>query len=219
MSIRRSVALCYALVATLAACRSASQSQSQSAPRELPEHSLSSLASQHIVLLPTYSVRVMPGLAWSGSIGRPVDVQRTMDADLLAALDEKGLRKLWIFPDDLQQAYRRNASYAADPYTLAEESLRSPALGIDQRLPEPLASQLRTLVALHEDARLILAPVELRFEPAAAGGRGVLRLVLLDPRLSVAKWIGEVSSEPAPAFGPVISASIASKLASLVAIR
>ena len=40
-----------------------------------------------------------------------------------------------------------------------------------QRLPEPLASQLRTIVALHDDARLVLAPVELRLE-AATGQRG-----------------------------------------------
>jgi hypothetical protein len=107
----------------------------------------------------------MPGLSWSASIGRPLDVQRTLDADLLAAFDERGLRKTWIFPEDLQASFKRNASYAADPYGLAEEPLRSPALNTQQRLPEPLASQLRTLVALHEDARLILAPVEVRFEP------------------------------------------------------
>ena len=111
------------------------------------------------------------------------------------------------------------ATYAADPYTLAEEPLRSPALNIEQRLPEPLASQLRTLVALHEDARLILAPVEVRFEPMGTGGRAVLRLVLVDPRLSRPTWIGEVVSDSASAFGPVISASLASKLANLVAIR
>jgi hypothetical protein len=152
-------------------------------------------------------------------MGRPIDVQRTLDADLLSALDERGVRKLWIFPEDLQQSYKRNPSYAADPYSLAEEPLRGAGFAIEQRLPEPLASQLRTLVALHEDARLILAPVELRLEPVGTGGRGVLRLVLVDPRLSVAKWIGEVASDPAPEFGPVISASIAAKLASLVAIR
>jgi hypothetical protein len=92
-------------------------------------------------------------------------------------------------------------------------------LAVDQRLTEPLASQLRTLIALHEDARLVLAPVELRFEPAGTGGRGVLRLVLVDPRMSVTRWIGEIASDPAPAYGPVISASIASKLANLVAAR
>src|SRR4051812_14588096 len=219
MLTQRAVALALALAITGSGCRSAGTTPGPQAPPELPEHSLAGLAAQHIVVLPTYSVRVAPGLSWARTMGRPIDVQRSLDADLLSALDERGVRKLWIFPEDLQQSYRRNPSYAADPYTLAEEPLRGTGMAIDQRLPEPLASQLRTLVALHEDARLILAPVELRLEQAGTGGRGVLRLVLIDPRLSVAKWIGEVASDPAPEFGPVISASIASKLASLVAVR
>ena len=216
MSIHHRLALVASLLLSGVACGGAAKPQTQP---ELAEHSLSGLAAQRIVLLPTYSIRVMTGLSWSSSIGRPVDFQRTLDADLLAAFDERGMRKKWIFPDDLQSSYKRNASYAADPYGLAEEPLRSPSLNIEQRLPEPLASQLRTLVALHEDARLILAPVEVRFEPSAGGGRAVLRLVLLDPRLSRPTWIGEVVSDSASAFGPVISASLASKLANLVAIR
>jgi hypothetical protein len=208
------------LLASSLACGGGAKPQTQP---ELAEHSLAGLAAQRIVLLPTYSIRVMPGLAWAAAIGRPVDVQRILDADLLAAFDERGLRKTWIFPEDLQQSFKRNASYAADPYTLAEEPLRSPALNVEQRLPEPLASQLRTLVALHENARLILAPVEVRFEPMGSGpgtvGRAVLRLVLVDPRLSRPTWIGEVVSDSATAFGPVISASLASKVANLVAIR
>jgi hypothetical protein len=216
MPIHRRSALIASLLLSSLACGGSAKPQTQP---ELPEHSLSGLAAQHIVLLPTYSIRVMPGLSWSASIGRPLDVQRTLDADLLAAFDERGLRKTWIFPEDLQASFKRNATYAADPYTLAEEPLRSPALNIEQRLPEPLASQLRTLVALHDDARLILAPVEVRFEPMGTGGRAVLRLVLVDPRLSRPTWIGEVVSDSASAFGPVISASLASKLANLVAIR
>jgi hypothetical protein len=181
------------------------------------EHSLAGLASQHIVLLPAYSIRVVPGLGWGSAIGRPTDVERALDADILAAFEDKGLRKTWIFPEDLALSHKRNASYSTDPYSLAEEFLRSPGLVLDARLPEPLASQLRTLIALHEDVRLVLAPVELRFEPVATGGgRGVLRLVLIDPRYSAVRWIGEIPSDPAAAFGPVISASIAAKLANVV---
>ena len=221
MSNHRRFAFGALLLASGLACGGGAKPEAQTKP-ELAEHSLAGLAAQHIVLLPTYSIRIMPGLAWSAAIGRPVDVQRTLDADLLAAFDERGLRKTWIFPEDLERSFKRNSSYAADPYTLAEEPLRSPALNIEQRMPEPLASQLRTLVALHEDARLILAPVEVRFEPVGSGGgtgRAVLRLVLVDPRLSRPTWIGEVVSDSATAFGPVISASLASKLANLVAIR
>jgi hypothetical protein len=221
MFLRFALLLGCALAASATACGgSASQTQTQApAPRELPAASLSGLAAQHVVLLPTYAARVAQNLAWSTAIGRMVDVQRTLDADLLSALDEHGMRKIWIFPEDLAQSFRRNASYSTDPYALAEDPLRSSALTVDQRLPEPLASQLRTLIALHEDARLVLAPVELRFEPAGTGGRGVLRLVLIDPRSSVTRWIGEVASDPAESFGPVISASIASKLANAVSSR
>jgi hypothetical protein len=45
----------------------------------------------------------------------------------------------------------------------------------------------------------------------------VLRLVLVDARMSSVRWIGDVVSDPAPAFGPSITASIASKLSAIIA--
>src|ERR1044072_739438 len=72
---------------------------------EPAEHSLSGLAAQHVAVLPAYSVRVVAGVDWS--IGRPSELQKTLDADILAALDERGLRKTWIFPEQLQASYRR----------------------------------------------------------------------------------------------------------------
>ena len=105
MFLRSAFALGCAFAVSTSACGgSTSRTEAQApAPRDLPEHSLSGLAAQHVVLLPTYSVRVAPTLGWSSAVGRLVDVQRTLDADLLAALEERGLRKVWIFPDDLAQ--------------------------------------------------------------------------------------------------------------------
>jgi hypothetical protein len=204
-----------ALAIATVGCRGSSQPTP--AP-QVAEHTLAGLAAQHIVVLPTYAARVMPDLAWNAAVARPGQVQRTLDADILAALEERGLQKTWILPPQLVQSYRRNSTYAADPYTLAEEPLRSPTLAVNARLPEPLASQIRTLVALHDEARLILAPVELRLESAGGGtGRGVLRLVLLDARASNVVWIGQVSSDAAPEFGPAITAGVAARLASAVA--
>jgi hypothetical protein len=211
---RPTLTFLFLCAAVLACSHPAPATPSQPEPME---HALSGLAAQHVVVLPAYGVRVLPDLDWARSIGRVTDVQRSLDADILAALEERGLRKAWIFPDQLQQSFRRNASYATDPYALAEEPLRAPGVAIDTRLAEPLASQLRTLVALHEDARLILAPVDLRFEKAGAGGRGVLRLLLIDPRTSSVRWVGEISSDTVATFGPAVSASIASRLANAIA--
>lgn len=184
------------------------------------EHALSGLAARHVVMLPVYIVRVAPELPWTAAVGNPTEVARTLDADILAAFDEHGLRRTWIFPPDLMQSYRRNPTYATDPYALAEEPLRAPTFRSEDHLPEPLASQLRTLIALHDDARMVLAPVELRLEPAGPGaGRGVLHLALIDARGDNVVWTGDVVSDTVPAFGPEISASIASRLANVVAIR
>jgi hypothetical protein len=187
---------------------------------EPPAHALSGLAAQHIAVLPTYMVRLTPGLAWAATMGRPADVRKSLDADIMAALDERGIHKAWLFPPELEQSYRRNTTYAADPYGLAEEPLRSPSLAIEQRLPEPLASQIRTLVALHDDVRFVLAPVELRLEPAGTGmGHGVLRLILVDARLSNVTWIGEIQGDSVATFGPKITASVAAKLADVIAAQ
>lgn len=185
-------------------------------PPEPSEHALAGLAAQHVAVLPTYAIK----LGSSGPLDmKPVDFERTLDADIPAAFEDRGIKKAWLFPPELRASYRRNSSYAADPDNFALEPLRSPMLAIEARLPEPLASQIRTLVALHDDTRLVLVPVELKLEPVPGqpGGRGVLRVVLLDARLSNVRWIGDITSDPAPVFGAAITASVAAKLAAAVA--
>ena len=69
-------------------------------------------------------------------------------------------------------------------------------------LKGPVREQFNwTLVALHQDVRLVLAPVELRIEKAGpTTGRGVLRVALIDARLSNVYWSGEIPSDTASAF-------------------
>ena len=209
----RTPLVAWALVA-LVGCKSSAPK-----PPEPSEHALAGLAAQHVAVLPAYAVRLA---GTSGPLDmKPVEFQRTLDADIPAAFEEKGIKKGWLFPPELRASYRRNSSYAADPDNFALEPLRSPMLAVETRLPEPLASQIRTLVALHDDTRLVLVPVELKLEPAPGQppgrARGVLRVVLLDARLSNVRWIGDVTSDPAPVFGAAITASVAAKLAAAVA--
>jgi hypothetical protein len=209
MSQSRPLMAASLVVAAIAAgCKS-----SPPTPAKPPEHALSGLAAQHVVILPTYIVRVAPGLAWT--LTRPADVGKALDADIATAFEARGIRT-WILPAKLDSAFRRNPTYATDPHMLAEEPLRSPSLDIDQRLPEPIASQLRTLIALHDDARMVMAPVELKMESTTGGGHAVLRLVLVDARASSVRWIGEVTSDAAPAFGPALTADVAAKLSAVI---
>ena len=112
----------------------------------------------------------------------------------------------------------RGHGFYAKRRSRVQERIRPLAVGA--RLTEPFASQIRTMVALHEEARLALAPVELRFERAGPGaGRAVLRLVLVDARSSDVRWVGDVKSDTAATFGPALLATLGSRLADLVARR
>src|SRR5689334_12509497 len=152
-------------LSTAIACggSTASPPSTSPAPQRQP---LAGLAATGAIVTPTFAVRIAPELDWSSRIGPSRDFLRGVDEDIATALAERGLRNGWVFPPDLATSYRRNPTYATDPYALAEEPLRSPGFVAGSRLPEPLASQLRTMIALHENARSVLTPIEVRFERA-----------------------------------------------------
>jgi hypothetical protein len=175
------------------------------------------MTAQRVVVTPVFALDVKPDLAWGANVGRQTAVLRQLDADIAAELRERGLRD-WVFAEALVQSHQRNPTYTADPYRLALEPLRAPKIALGSRLGEPLASQVRTMVAL-SDSRYVLTPVELRFERVGTGtaGRGVLRLALLDARSSEVRWLGEAVGDTSSAFGPAVTASVATKLADMIA--
>jgi hypothetical protein len=172
------------------------------------------MTAQRVVVTPAFALEVKSDLSWN--TGRQTAVLRQLDADIASELQQRGLRD-WVFPDALVKSHERNPTYAADPYRLAMEPLRAPKIPLGSRLGEPLASQIRTMVAL-SDSRYVLAPVELRLERVGTGsaGRGVLRLALLDARSSEVRWLGEAVGDTASAFGPAVTASVAAKLADMI---
>lgn len=141
---------------------------------------------------------------------------RAVDSALVAAFRAAGIAQTWIFPDALSEAFRRNRTYATDPYQLALHQLRSPAFVSAERYGEPLSSQLRTLIALHDDARFVLVPVELWFQRDGTGVRALLKLALLDPRFAHANWVGTVQGDPAPTPARAL-ASVATRVTHLFA--
>jgi len=208
------------IIAALAIACGGSGSPNPSTKPVPDVHPLAALAATGAIITPTYALKAAPELDWTARLGPTRDVLRGMDDDIAAALEARGLKRGWVMPADLAASYRRNPTYASDPYALAEEPLRSSSFAAGTRLAEPLASQLRTMIALHENASVVLVPVELRFEPANAPlARASLRLALIDPRFSEARWVGEVRSDTTSAEPHVLTAALARRVADLIVSR
>lgn len=213
--MRRLVLLC-CLVAGLGACRSAAPTPAEGAAPPPPAHPLEGLAGQRIVVPPVQYLRGIDSLGWAAQIRDPRAWLRSLDDEITFALGERGLRQQWALPHEVERTARRNAAYVADPHELAAEYLRAPNLKLDAQLRDPLASQLRSLVAL-EDARFVLLPLEVRFEKVGSEGAAVLRLALIDARAARVDWMGDVPGDTSATLSPAVPASLASHLADLIA--
>lgn len=208
-----------ALAAGLLACASpashAQQSPTPPAPKQVVRP-LANLAPQHIIVPPVFTLDRGDPMGWAAGIARPRAMLRQLDSAIVAEFDARGLVGTWYFAPALERSYKLNSTYAANPYMLAEQPLRG-RIEVGKFYGEPLATQLRTMIALQDGARFVLLPVDLRFEPAGDGeGVAVLKLVLVDARTTQYQWVHEVKSDPAKAFGPAVLTSLANHFADLV---
>lgn len=183
---------------------------------------LASLATVRVLVTPIAALADRDPMSWNGRAGDPGAFLRTLDAAIASALSSRASLP-WVYADALGRSHRRNASLSSDPYRLSVDALRAAPPGRPPQFAgEPLASQLRGMVALQEDARMVLLPVELRFEPALdvsdIHARAVLRLALVDARSTEVRWLGEVRSDAfTTVSAPALTSSLAAGVADLVA--
>lgn len=205
------------LLVSLALPACAQQQRSESARPAHVARPLGGMADQALIVLPTRYLRAADSLGWAAQIDER-QVLSSVDDEIAFALGQRNTARRWTLPDDLARAARRNAAFAPDPSTIAAEPLRPRGQELDERVPEPLISQLRSLIALRDDVRYALLPVEVRFEAAPeGGGRAVLNLILVDVRRAEVAWATEVASEAVDAFSPAVAASLGSRVADLIA--
>jgi hypothetical protein len=211
----RRTLLPFLAVLALAACGRAAPEPSPAPTAELPP--LNGFAAQRVAVLPTQRLRPVDTLAWGGALPAGRGYLVALDSALAAQLAGRGLGTAGALAADVERAARRNVAHAPDPRALAVNALLPRRAAPPEDLPEPLASQLRTLVAL-TDARYALVPVELRFEKAADGaGRAVLRVALLDARASTVTWSGDVAGDSSATLSAALAASPAARRADLSA--
>ena len=208
------------LLLILAACGGGAATKSPPGAPPEPDHlPLAGLAATGAIVTPAFALRAAPEASGIVQASSTRDVLRLLDEDIGGALAERGLKTNWVMPADLVLSYKRNPTYAPDPYALAEEPLKSTGFRAGLRLPEPLASQLRMLIALHENARAVLLPIELHLDAAASGAKATLKLAVVDPRFSEAQWVGAVQSDTTSADMRVLTRSIAKAVADLITSR
>jgi hypothetical protein len=195
----------------LAALASCSRGANTETPPAIVGAPLAVYAPQRLVVAPTIRVLASETDPLVREFGTPAELRRFFDGEVARLFRERGIGTNWILPAELTRAYERNRSYASDPYNLAIEPLRSLKFVAGSKYGEPLSSQLRTMIALHEDARHVLLPATLQM----AGGRTVLRVALLDPRYAEARWVGDIRSDSAAAPRRSSLTQVAVRLAEL----
>jgi hypothetical protein len=174
------------------------------------------MASRPVVVLPIQYIVFPDSLPFRRQLPPSAQFLIVLDDSIAMSLGDRGLRS-WTFAPAITASARRNMGMTADPHALAAERLRRLVKAGDDPVSEPLASQIRSLVALR-DARYVILPSIIRIERREAGARGALLLYLIDTRTSRITWSGEVDSDASRSF-TTIAGSLAQRVADLVAAR
>ena len=141
--------------------------------------------------------------------------RKELDDSIGAAIAQRGVNRTWSYAADVARAARRNAAYVSDPYSLGAQQLRGVLIKAGDRIPDLLASNLRTHIAIG-DTRYALIPLEIMFVHKGVEQHAVLRLVLVDGRGALFMWQGEVTSDAVQKLTPAVVSSLAARVADLV---
>lgn len=177
---------------------------------------LATMAGRPVLVLPVQYLVFPDSLSFKQQLSPSGQFLTILDDSIARSLADRGLRS-WTFAPAITASARRNMGMTADPHLLAAERLRRLVKPGDDPVSEPLASQIRSLVALRE-GRYVILPSIIRFASSPAGARGTLLLYLIDTRTSRIAWSGEVASNTSPSFA-TIAGSLAERLADLVVSR
>ena len=169
-----------------------------------------------VVVFPTqrFAVGDSGWILAAGVAGRPRVA--AVDSALTAALRDRGLETTWSLPPNTSRVAQREVMNRTDPRALSTAGLGPSRRPNDVDLREPLGSQLRAIIALVPEARLVLLPLEARVKILADGQRqATLRMAFLDGRMATVIAFPDVSGTAASSDAAALQ-SAAMKFADLV---
>ena len=178
---------------------------------------LAEFASRPLALVPVQLLGAGDSLGFAAQVGNTTAFLASIDDEIAFALSQRRTARQWQLPLALARRMKNNGPYGIDVHDMGAGPLRDPKLKTDVPLPDPLASNLRSLVALGGEARYVLIPVEVTFAGAQGAGRAMLKLALVDARSARLVWVGVIASDPVAKMSPAIPAMLGTRVADLVA--
>jgi hypothetical protein len=164
--------------------------------------------------LQKYAVGDSAWMTASSATGRPRAAQ--LDSALTAVLRDRGLESTWSLPPNTSRVAQREVMNRTDPRGLSTAGLVPSRRRNDVDLREPLGSQLRAIIAMVPESRMVLLPLEVRVLTTAGGQRqATLRIALLDGRMATVVSFPDVMGAPAADERGALQA-VAAKFADLV---
>jgi len=212
MQIRRFRRFSLTIVWALCAACASKPPETEASPTVM--RPLERMAGQQIVVFPVQYLASTDTLGWQQQIPNRAAYLAALDDQIEAAMTSRGI-KSWAFGREVERASKMNSILMTDARSLSAEWLRGRTLP-ETAVRDPLAQQVRGLVGL-KGSRYALLPVELRFQNRGPGtGVAILRVVMIDSRMALIKWVGEVESDPTRNFSPALAANVAAHFADLV---
>jgi len=200
-------------VATLSIACASKPPDPEASPVQL--RPLERMAGQEILVFPVQFLSGTDTLGWQQQIPNRAAFLAAVDDQIEATMVGRGLGRSWTFGREVERASKMNSILMTDARSLSAEWLRGRVLP-ETSVRDPLASQVRGLVGL-KGSRYALLPVELRFENRGAGtGVAILRVVMIDSRMALIRWVREIESDPMKTLSPALTASVATHFADLV---
>ena len=155
---------------------------------------LSSMIGRQVLVLPAQLISTAaPGGAWEVRPGEE-QLLRLLDQEITDAFRKRGIRGNWTFAEDIIASATRNGGLAGNPLGLPVAGIRRVKAG-DTPLPEPLASNIRTLVSL-TSARYVVMPIEVNVDTTGGQRKGTMRVFLIDARTARVLWTSDVAGQP-----------------------
>ncbi len=177
---------------------------------------LGEFASRKVVVFPLqkYAVGDSGWINASSSTGRPRAAQ--VDSALTAVLRERGLDGTWSLAPNTSRVAQREVMNRTDPRNVSTAGLMPGKRPNDIDLREPLASQLRAIIAMVPDSRLVLLPLEVRVRATPTGQKqATLRIAFLDGRMATVLSFPDVVGPTAADERSAVT-GVAAKFADLV---